>query len=519
MSNPNTTIRLYQGVPLDNTYRNICPTLTGLQNYSNATLLWTGQTWTRYYGLTNNKVRLYTGTQYSDNFLNCNYISFSNRGLKTIYGFITDILYINDNVMEITFDVDVISTYWSNFTFGECIVERQTTESDTIGGHILPEPLNCDDHVIIKEEEYYILPYDVTGSGGNKSIVIFTWACPSSARWDPSPTMQLYVGDVVNGIPAGTRYTACDCDIDAVKSHVRTMLNYGVYTCLSAYIVPQSLYSPTNAFTADYVLDIPTYSLTNDYVPKNNKLFSYPYTYIEVCSNIGDSIILRPENFFSAGHAYFRIFGTAVPTPQVYVAPYSYNGITNKPDFQTGLLINNFPAVIVQESDINTYMAQHDTGNAIKTLATTITSALTGAVMGGAPMATAMGGSALISGFGNAMANYANEARKPVSYTGGNSNGSLQWRINEFKIKFKIWSLKEEILASYDSFFTKYGYNLSQLTTPTNSFTNNRNYNYNKTKNCNLKNNTLPTWASKKICEIYDSGVTMWNSLANVGVY
>lgn len=63
----------------------------------------------------------------------CDYLIFCNSAYtsKWIYCFITGVTYVNDNVTDITFMVDPIQTWLPSCTLSNCMVERDTLNTDT----------------------------------------------------------------------------------------------------------------------------------------------------------------------------------------------------------------------------------------------------------------------------------------------------------------------------------------------------------------------------------------------------
>ena len=145
---PNTTIRLLKNCPLDNTYDHTIwfadkssqtSYFRGLTKY-----VLSEQTYQRV-----NKGRM--RVQYkADDIYDCNYLMFqnSNYGSKWFYAFIKSVEYVNNITSEIEFEIDVMQTWFFDYTLGECFVEREHVGSDKIGEHTVPEKLEVGDYII-----------------------------------------------------------------------------------------------------------------------------------------------------------------------------------------------------------------------------------------------------------------------------------------------------------------------------------------------------------------------------------
>lgn len=84
----------------------------------------------------------------------CNYLVFKNTSYENryFYAFITDLDYVNDNTTEISYQIDVLQTWWFDVTYNECFVERNHTATDVRGENTIPEPVSCNDYVIQSQD-------------------------------------------------------------------------------------------------------------------------------------------------------------------------------------------------------------------------------------------------------------------------------------------------------------------------------------------------------------------------------
>lgn len=146
-------MKLYKNYSYDNTY-NYTKSFTSKeeqQNYFNLID-------SIFYDVEGDYLREYTpiNIELSHSYLvenNINYLSFNN-GYKDIYAFIIEKNYINDDVTEIVFEVDVIQTFMFNVEIGNTFIERKVCSIDEItdfdegidfGEHILESSTNVYD--------------------------------------------------------------------------------------------------------------------------------------------------------------------------------------------------------------------------------------------------------------------------------------------------------------------------------------------------------------------------------------
>lgn len=138
---PNTNIRILKNVPLDNTYKHTIyfDSATAQTNY--------------FIGLTKHNLSQQTYQRVqkgkarvglnAELLYDCNYMMFQNAsfGTKWFYAFITGVEYVNNAVSEITFEIDVMQTWFFDYDLGNNYVVRQHSHSDVIGENITAEPV------------------------------------------------------------------------------------------------------------------------------------------------------------------------------------------------------------------------------------------------------------------------------------------------------------------------------------------------------------------------------------------
>ena len=74
----------------------------------------------------------------------CNYMAFENTAFAghMFYAFITDVAYVNNKTCEIFYELDVMQTFLFDAHLEECWVVREHSASDSLGEHILSEPVD-----------------------------------------------------------------------------------------------------------------------------------------------------------------------------------------------------------------------------------------------------------------------------------------------------------------------------------------------------------------------------------------
>ena len=128
-------------VPFDNSYRH---TLT-FSSVSEQTTFMMGRmdsslekdTYT--YVRMNNSIRVMFN---AERLYTYDYVMYQNLnyGSKWFYAFIVGVNYVNENCTELVLELDVMQTWYFDYTLKQCFVEREHVANDAIGAHLNPEP-------------------------------------------------------------------------------------------------------------------------------------------------------------------------------------------------------------------------------------------------------------------------------------------------------------------------------------------------------------------------------------------
>ena len=134
--------KIYIGhVPFDNSYRhtmtvtNAAAQQTYFSSVCTAALGGTDYTYVRM----NNAIRVPFN---AEKLYTYNYVMYQNAnyGTKWFYAFIVEVNYVNENMTELVLELDVMQTWYFDYTLKQCFVEREHVDDDTWGIHLNPEP-------------------------------------------------------------------------------------------------------------------------------------------------------------------------------------------------------------------------------------------------------------------------------------------------------------------------------------------------------------------------------------------
>lgn len=457
----------------------------------------------------------------ADLYYECNYCSFMNVGYgqKWFYAFVTGVEYINDDTTEISFELDLIQTWMFDFTIGKCFVEREHVSDDSIGKHTVPENLPFGDAVTLSTAEYKYTP-----------VVIVKYA--GSA----------YSGDIVNNIydPLVT-----EDDPDAISSVLADLADS------PEKIAMVKMGASPSTSTLGIARTGTLFKFNDDtYSPVNNKLYTYPYTGIEIDDYGANIAMFKWEDFSNPLSVEFEIKSETRPIPYMAATPKNYKNNTLatmymvvKTDFpDCPFVIDNFRAWLAstgahQSINYQAMLQQQTVANLadsvgiFNSIATGLIGDTAMAATGGVPT----GGS--LRGVYNSIANKVwndqyreinkdtakqnmmtdfNYAETHGVSIGGQFGGSLvPWSMGLIGWRIQSVCIKPEYARMIDDFFTRFGYRVNAYKVP--NLWSRATFNFVKTVDCNISGN-VPTYASTAISAIFDSGITLWHT-TDIGNY
>lgn len=535
---PNSDVWICRGVPLDSrskyTYR---PSSKNAQfeafsAYSVYTL--TAQSYIRH---SNNTIRVALAP---DSLLTCNYMMFRNTsfGNKIFYAFITDVEYVNNETSLITYSIDNIQTYFFDVSFNASYVEREHSITDNIGDSITPEP-------VITSGQEVISKYQTMAEGLTAGVytVIVT------AHDLLNPAVKDYVfqtatlGNFSGACLAG-EYNVCNVVPSSLQDFYDVVNNYirvaGENGILGMYLIPRLAYTGDewdtthpwlapnvgiNSIPTVYAQVVPKPSVTDTlggYLPKNNKMYTYPFCFFRLNNSLGSSNEYRYE-FFTTENATFRLSSSGVtPDQAVYCTPQNYRGFLL--DWDSSLIYDTYPATSFITSEYNDYIGNNSNRQLAGQLSRIVSAVSAFAT---APVNPSGAITSLAGNFMEGMSEYAmlKDLQSQTSTIGGMASGYFNLLFAQnFFIGYRV-TVNASVAKQYDDFFTMYGYTVNALKVPQFAQSQRRkSYNYCKTKNACIRSlgaNTLgiPDTAIKDIQSALDGGLCLWENLANVGNY
>ena len=516
---PNTTIKLLKNVPLDTTYQHTIffSNKTEQTSYFSS-LVKHNLTSQSYQRVQRGSIRVGIS---ADSCYDCNYLMFQNTnyGVKWFYAFITGVEYVNNDVCEIHFVIDVIQTWFFDFKLKECFVEREHSETDEIGDNVIRENVDVGDVVDL-------------GALYDQFTDMHLCICVASAVTDGGvPTS----GAMYNGVYSGIEIFGYDTDEHGVQScnnFLKAVNEAGMSdSIISIFMMPREFFTAFGGSDIlSYTVEKEKETLAGGYVPKNNKLYTYPYSFIRVCNEQGVAGAY-PYELFSGDDCKFELFGSVSPSPECLLYPISYKGQLK--NYDEGVLMNNFPQCAWATDSFKQWIAQNfgnialSVGSGIASLAVgnmaADTRALNSFRSGGNPVnayqarevqktqvATDVSG-----GIANSIVGIA-EARLLPPQAHGAMSSTLNAALDRFNFLISKVSIRPEYAKTIDDYFTMFGYATKRVKVP--NISSRPHWNYVQTIGC-VCVGSVPADDMREICSIHDRGITYWKNGNEIGNY
>lgn len=448
------------------------------------------------------------------------YLMFQNTNYnqKWFYAFITDIEWVNVNACSITYEIDVVQTWYFDFVFPQMFIEREHPNTDTPGDNLIDEGIDVGPMMegIPKTCQYF----------NNYSYVIWATYDLSSGG---SATFRQY-GGIFSGLVANFYDTPA-----AVGGALQTAISAGkgdAIVCITMF--PNSMmdvgHNPISKEWSNTYY--PTLDGTEDgYIPRNKKLLTSPYRFLTLSNQEGNVGVFRFENFLPNSYPAnqtitFGVLMDLTPTPTAIAIPRGYLGWSGRWD--EGVSISNFPQCAWASDVYQAWLAQNSSRLAAGFLNTGIDviKGAAGAIGGMIASPNLLSGAATLGG---GLANAGVNALQSVLSTmaqlkdiqvlppqaHGNQSSYIQISTGNKTYALTVHYCRDEFAKSIDSFFDMFGYKTNQVKTP--NITGRLSWNYVKTIDAHVLG-SAPAFVSAQMEGILNNGIRFWHG-DYIGVY
>ena len=494
---------------LENDYKNqlTFSSATAQLNYFNSTVQHTFDNYT--YIKKDNVVQVGKNI---DEIIDCNYLFYKNTGFtnKWYFCFITNMEYVNENCTRITFETDCYQTWLFQIEYKDTFVEREHVNNDSIGLHTVPENLETGDYISCKlQPTFYSIP--------ETCFVVATTEQITTGYTTVNQLLPIglyYYGlTTLNGVKNVIKMLDDNGKGDSVNSVFVTLKDF-----FNSWVTMEGIDGQISASVRfDYSNEVEVTKvnyLGNDYVPKNNKLFTFPYSFLQVSNHSGQIINYNWENFnllniASDGKIKFMIKGTITPGGSMKAFPLNYNNILN--NYDDNIVIGKLPIGAFNNDVYTNWLTQNGVNIGLNVL-----SAGMQVASGIGMMATGAGSLAgagnIASGalaIGNTLGSVYQHSLIPDSVSGNVNCGDVNFTLGLTNLEFKRMSIKNEYAKIIDDYFSMFGYKVNTVKVP--NITGRTNWNYVKTIDCNFDGD-IPQTDLNIIRTMFNNGVTLWHN-------
>ena len=455
--------------------------------------------------------------------LQANYIAFQNPDYinKWFFAWIDDVIYKGNKNTEISFTVDAWSTWYDYWNKKTCFINRQHTNNDTIGLHTIPE--NLDVGEVIEEDYQESILMNISNNEYYFAI---------EGTYNPITTEDFIGVNKINGVLNGNWIFLFDVyegnvGIPEINNFIEAVNKAGkIESIKNMYILPQWLcddigtqeYSSSGTLgqykfkllkSSDKAVEL-TESISytksfNDYKPKNNKCFVYPYNYLLVSNNAGNNNIYKYEDFKFIDNFVepaFSFIGSVALGGSVRLIPRKYKNIDY--NYDESLPLAKFPTCSWASDAFTNWLTSNGVNIGSKIVDTV------GGIATGNAKSVAGNVASLIGDF--------YKANLLPSIEGGNNTGDVIFSDRRNIFSFHHMRVKTEYLKIIDDYFTRFGYAVKKLENP--NLKGRKYWNYVEIGTSEeIGYGEVPSKYMDIINNACRTGVTIWHNHENVGNY
>lgn len=266
----------------------------------------------------------------------------------------------------------------------------------------------------------------------------------------------------------------------------------------------------------------------SDYIPRNNKLFCYPYNYLYLTNNAGSNNVYKYEDFYSNKCRFYLQLALSVGVSG-RIEPIDYKNINENID--ESVTIAKYPTCSWSTDGYTNWLTQQAVNISQRFLGNDVTFAIgrvgevASGIIGSAGklLGTAIGGtagfitSALSGSIGDNLGQFSKQQLLPENESGSNA-GDVNFADGHNAPRFFYMRCKTEYLRQIDDYFTRFGYKTLRVKVP--NITGRENFNYIEIGSGErFAYGEIPPDALDEINSMAQSGLTIWHNHANIGNY
>lgn len=496
-----------------------------------------------------------------DDLYEYNYVMYrnTNHDDKWFYAFITNVAYVGDSVSAVSIKTDVWQTYQFDLTYKPTFVEREHVNDDTVGLHTVPENLETGEYEILDlrnipmfesstpSTDWFIcfqvtnLPNGLSTYNSESNYIggVFSTLHVFAVRTYAAAKQIITVYEEDSGVTVD--------DIKNVYMVPRLCVNINMDTgAIATGGNPTDLTStsvgggvsiyPLYNYATDgpFQLQQPAV-LAENYTPVNKKLYTYPYSYCFLSNNNGNDLTLKWEDFpietINDNSARTITYNKGyVPSASISAKLYfdKYKTYESGSSYATklysyGINYGKIPICAWTTDYYTNWLTQNGVNNALDIGKGLVTGAVSGAAGGSlfgglGAIPGAIGGAVVgaISPIINTIGKTYQASVTPDQSRGDLGTGDFTFAFSRNSMSLYMMSVRPEMAAIIDKFFSAYGYKVNTIKTP--NVTGRTNWNYVKTIGCYIEAH-IPQEDLAEIKAMFDKGVTFWHNPSTFADY
>lgn len=544
---PQGNVTFFKNAPVDPTYKNVVlfgSTTTRDGYYSSF-----GNSQTvndiSYQRYTRNTIKVELN---ANEIIDYNYMRFQNMGFNEyfyVYAFITNVDYVNNVTCIVTYDIDIFTTFYYACYITQCYVEREHTNNDTIGNNVVAEELYTGD----LKQSVIQRPNTDLPDFGSTVVIMATFGCGTGKFENSYMGVQnnLYSGVVYNPFGnGGLGETVYNVTIHVGKANEETVqvksagdfIRYATEDnkangLIGAFEVPArfgnaTLLYPYSPYYCQYNVSKDNYFDFDGYVPKNNKLRTFPYSYLTVYASNGAMKTYRWEDFNGDTCNFIEYMAYNLKLESC-LTPQNYQ--TNGDNFLASILLTDYPMCPINTDTYSRWLAKNEQvwkiaresafkQFAISGLGNTIN--LANKISSGDSDISA---NEITTPFNQAFSldkttKNLNAERDIMESTAnetiGGNGSALSYATNSNGFTFYRTRVRGEYAKIIDDYFSMYGYATHTLKIP--NLTGRKSWNYVKTVGAEFGGNA-PASVLQGLAEMFDNGITLWHNASSFRDY
>lgn len=480
-----------------------------------------------------------------DDLIHYNYVMYRNEGFSTkwFYAYITGMEFINANTTAVSIKTDVFQTWQFDLSYKQTFVEREHVNDDTIGANTVPEDVETGEYVVNQVQDPSF-PTDPTKTV-DKRVVGFSGKCyVINSIYNPKGGSTKYLYTNVNGVPISGGIWVFESPA-AMQNAVIKYSNDGRLDSISqVYMLPRTIFDDNtlvadtlpgvvdpdaslyyqftgSATSRDYTFTLSKPSKLDGYTPKNNKLFTGQFSFINVTNNTGTTNAYPYEYFSNINNIQFKVKGSASVGGSSITVPVNYKGVSE--NVVEGIMQGKFPTLSWSGDSYTNWLTQ----NAVN-IGTGIVGDIAGAALGAASghylayskaskaITQAGAGVGLFNNISSTIGQIYQHSIAPYTSQGNINGGDVLSGDNINTNYAYAMSIKYEFAKKVDDFLSMFGYQVNSVKTP--NVTGRTNWNYVKTVGCYIKAD-IPQDDLQEIKDLFDRGITFWHNPATFRDY